>query len=405
MTEPEGFEFRPANNNEMAEFRRIEQYVFAGTPPADDDPEPPIRPEWTQCAFAGDAMAAISGAYPFIVRLNGNTAPMHGVTAVGTDPNFRRRGLVRKLITDLLYRGREEGQVGSILLASMGAIYQRFGYGQACALAGYEFDPRDAVLREPMPVVGETRLLGKEEAAPHLKSVFKRYVANRNMMALRHDVIWDRLLGDVAKGKAWCAVHFDGEGTPDGYVIYRTRWPQRLEFKPPQEMNIIDLAYADMPAYGAIWAYLRSHDLVGKITWIDVPEDDPAPGLLLEPRCLNRRVWDGLWLRPIDVDGLLTARRYDLDGDVVIRVTGDELCPWNNGTRRLSVRDGAGHVEATDDEPDIVTRPNEFASIVSGFSKPTWLFDLGRVDGKQERLAVVDSLMATRHRPALSFDF
>jgi len=130
MAKSEGFTFRPGNEGEMDAFHRLAQYVFAD-PPQEDNPPPPIQPDWTRCAFDADRLAAISGAYPFIVRLNGKTAPIAGVTAVGTEPEYRRRGLVRRLITDLLHRARDEGQVGSILLASMGAIYQRFGYGLA----------------------------------------------------------------------------------------------------------------------------------------------------------------------------------------------------------------------------------------------------------------------------------
>ena len=43
MTHVEGFEFRPANDNEMAQLERLGNYVFA-SPQNDDSPPPPARP-------------------------------------------------------------------------------------------------------------------------------------------------------------------------------------------------------------------------------------------------------------------------------------------------------------------------------------------------------------------------
>ncbi len=405
MASHDEFVFRPAAAEEMPRFTRIMSYVFA-EPPSDDQPPPPIIPEWTQCAFSGDDLAAISGAYPFIVRLNGKAAPIHGVTAVGTEPQYRRRGLVRRLITDLLHRGKEEGQVGSILLASMGAIYQRFGYGLGSAAVSYRFDPRLAVFQEPMLVEGGVRRLQQDEALPMVKSVFREYISSRNMMAHRGDVVWERFFTDVDKDKAYCAVHMDATGKPDGYCLYTTKWYDRDDGGPNQELTVRDYAYSSLNGFRGVWEYLCSHDLVGRIV-MEAPEDDPAPGLLLEPRSLNRKTWDGMWFRVIDAEALLAARGYDVDGQLTIKVANDDLCDWNNGTYRLTAEGGDASVQRVDDDaPDLVCSVSGLATLVSGYSSASYLNQIGRITvNKPEKIGVANALFATRHRPALSFGF
>lgn len=406
MTDAQAFEFRPANDNEMAEFRRVESYVFA-SPPQQDAPPSPLRPEWTQCAFAGEEMAAVSGAYPFVVRLNGNTAQVHGVTAVGTEPRFRRRGLVRRLVTDLLHRAKDEGCVGSMLLASMGAIYQRFGYGLGSYNVFYRFDPRMAEFEQRIEPRGECRRMSKDEAIEYVRAVYKSYEADRNLTALRSQPVWDRLFQQVAKSQAHCVVHFDDEANADAYCLYSTKWVDRIDGHPPQELVISDFAYADENGYRGIWQHLLAHDLVGTVVWNNLPEDDPAPGMLLEPRCLNRRTLDGLWFRVVDARGMLQARGYDVDGSVTLAVEHDRLCPWNNGRWTLAVSGGEAEVLAGKNrEADLICSVNGLASLATGFASASWLERTGRVKvNDRARLGAIDALFATRHRPSMSFGF
>lgn len=125
---------------EMAEYGRIIAYVFA-----DNDGEmlqaelSSTLPEWTTCVFVDGRMVATHGAFPFTVRVDGRPMPMAGVTAVGTLPAYRRRGFVRQIMADAFPVMRERGQAVAILWASMGAIYQRFGYGLASTGVGYRF--------------------------------------------------------------------------------------------------------------------------------------------------------------------------------------------------------------------------------------------------------------------------
>ena len=134
-------EIRAARNEEMVEFRRVAGYVFADN---ETDPESNenalVAAEWTTCAFIDGLLVSTLAGYPFRMRFNGETADVAGLTAVGTLPQYRRRGLLRRTITQSFREERERGQSMAILWASFGGIYQRFGYGPASNFVGYDFD-------------------------------------------------------------------------------------------------------------------------------------------------------------------------------------------------------------------------------------------------------------------------
>src|SRR5688500_10554414 len=100
-------EIRPLVADEMGELLRVARYSYADASP--DDVPVPLLPEWTSCALVDGRLATTFGVFPFRVRLNGRSVAMGGVTMVSTLPEFRRRGLMRQVMTQALAEQREQG--------------------------------------------------------------------------------------------------------------------------------------------------------------------------------------------------------------------------------------------------------------------------------------------------------
>jgi predicted acetyltransferase len=84
-------------------------------------------------------MATTYGADPFTLRVNGGKTPAAGVTFVGTLPWYRRRGHLRQIMEPTgALRGRMEPIAG--LLASVAAIYQRYGCAVCSTAVRYPID-------------------------------------------------------------------------------------------------------------------------------------------------------------------------------------------------------------------------------------------------------------------------
>src|ERR671935_136853 len=84
------------------------------------------------------------------------------------------------------------------------------------------------------------------------------------------------------------------------------------------------------PATAEIWRFLLDIDWMKTATSSLVPPDHPLFFLLAEPRRLNYRLGDGLWVRLLDVGAALAGRSYADVGRVVFDVR-DAFCPENEG--------------------------------------------------------------------------
>lgn len=404
-------EIRPCRDqDELAEFGRVVRYVFAMNDQQDIDAEmSAMQADWTMSAFAGGRCVTTYGAFPFTVRLNGAPVPMGGVTQVGTLPAYRRRGLLRRVMQAGLSQMRDRGQHYAILWASMGAIYQRFGYGLAAHQLWYTFDPRYTGFAFPVETRGGIELHTAEDAYPIIKPLYIEYATPRNLLIHRAAPLWRlNTLRPAKKGEpVYVAIHRDEDGAPRGYAVYQTHDRESSEPGPSQLLTVKDFVALDVNAYRSLWEYIRRHDLVGEVRiWNALPEDDPAPDLLLEPRMLNRKTHDAIWMRIVDVEKAIPERPYATRGELRFAIAGDDMCEWNNGTYLLETDGTTTDVRRTDREPQLTMPVNSLASLVSGMRSATHLWRAGRIEASDERsLTTADGIFRTQYAPHCPNEF
>lgn len=395
-------EIRAAHKEEMTEFRRIANTVFANNEadPADES-SAVVQADWTTCAFVNGKMATSVAAYPFRMRLNGATANAAGLTAVGTLPEYRRQGLLRRAIRQSFRDQRERGQSLAVLWASYGAIYQRFGYGPASNAVSYEFDPRWAGLHpglEPEGAVSVTQ--DADEALPALESIYLQYSKPRNLLLHRSQPLWrfGVLMALEKKKRTQIALYRNAQGDMRGHLVYTTEGSD--EPSPNQRLDVRDFIALDLDAHLGLWRHLLAHDLVRTVRMGPVAEDDPSPLLVEEPRRLGRTLGDGIYLRVVDVERALPLRPYGENGRLVLEVRGDELCDWNEGTFRLESDGGERRVDRCSETPDLTLSPRALAALISGHTSASGLARAGMVDARDDSvLRRADRLFATHYRP------
>jgi predicted acetyltransferase len=403
-------EIRAATDEELGAFRRIAAYAFADQ---QRDPEaskvPPIRPEWTTCAFVDGRMAATFLAFPFRMHLNGRRVDVAGISMVATLPEFRRRGLLRAIILQSSREQRERGQSLAILWASYAAIYQRFGYSLATTWAKYTFDPRYVGLREEGTGGGRVELLPLDEALPYMQAVYGEVAARRSLMLERIGPMWNLRLRprDEKAPPIYLAVHRNAQGEPTGYLSYQTRPDLQLgQPAPDQVMTVGEFMASDLDAYRGLWSYLRAHDLVREVHLNNIAEDDLAPQLLLEPRQLRRRTGDGIWMRVLDVERALPQRHYGEPGELCIEIRDDRQCDWNEGRWLLETEGESARVSRTTRTADLTMSIHALAPLLAGHRSATELARAGLVEARQAAvLPRADRLFATPHRPWCCDDF
>jgi predicted acetyltransferase len=305
------------------------------------------------------------------------------VTAVTVRTSHRRRGLLRRMMSEDLDMARRDGLAVAALTASEGSIYGRFGYGVASFERTVKVDTT-ARFQLNHQAVGTVEVADPKVLLDVAPEVFDRVHSLTPGSIGRQD--WYRQLASGALGRDGkedpaikVALHYGPCGTVDGYVSYKfLGWDTK-----PYTVDVVDLVAATTGAYLELWQFLGAIDLVERVTWAEAPVDDPLAWALADPRCIDSSdARDMLWLRVLDVAKALEARHYPADGRLVL----DVLDPLGltAGTYALEVSGGEAAVvplkaAGGPGEPDLTLDVSALSSIYLGAVCPVTLTAAGRI--------------------------
>jgi predicted acetyltransferase len=340
----------------------------------------------------------------FVESLNvggGRLIDAHLISGVTVQPTHRRRGILRRLMTDDLARAKSAGLAVAALTASEGSIYRRFGFGVGVRERTIEVDPRRAsgLLGDPE---GAVELVSRDALDGLAPGVFARFHARTPGSIDRHEGSWNRLLGrerpdgtpdPAVRG----AVHRDSAGTLDGYVSYRLEGENEAH-----TLVVLDLVAATDDAYLGLWQLLLSVDLVARVRFAGASQSDPIGHALVNGRALRvTHDEDHVWFRILDTVAALQARPWAADGVVTIAV-GDSL-GHAAGTFRVTSEGGSATVKRAavrraDIELDVAT----LGSLWLGGVDPVTLAAAGLVRERRKGAVQTVRAMIAPDRPVHS---
>ena len=387
-------EIRPGSESDLAEIAWLDGVAF-GMQYTDQDLQDLIdagRPEFLVATEAG-RIVGVTADWRFTMTLPGGGAlDVPGVTWVSVDPARRRRGILRALMDHQLAAYTVAGEPAAILTASEGGIYRRFGYGPATELRTTVIDRRSARLREPVDT-GDVRVVSAETARHLLPELHRRWRTQVPGALSRTEPLWnkhflDREAQRDGRSARFYLVH------PDGYLVYRvtTNWN---DGRPAHGCSVVDSGIATDQAEVALWQVLLGMDLFGEIETSELTTDSPVPHLLTNARhARTTAITDGLWLRPLDVPALLSARRYAVEFEAVLEVVGVG--------RFALVGDGeTASCEPTGRAADVVLDRAALGSIYLGGRRLRTLVRAGLAGAPDDRvLRRVDAAFGTDRAPA-----
>jgi predicted acetyltransferase len=380
-------QLRPATPEEWPAFLKAMVGAFGETPtgPYVDTPPPVAELDRSLGLWDGDRVVATSGIYSRSLTVPGAVVPCAGITWVTVAPTHRRRGVLTSIMRRQLTETHEQGREPvAALWASESSIYGRFGYAPATVRGGLSGRTERLRLRPDIDLgtgrVGVVPLETYRPAAAALYDTVRRFVPGN---LARDERWWTRLLRDEPDDRNGATerqflLHTEADGTVSGYAAYRIKagWTDGGE---ADGTSIVEEVRAlSTPAYASLWKVLLSVDLVRTLQVPRASADDPLKQMLTDPRALNLRPADGMWVRLVDVDRALAARRYPAPIDLVIEVR-DEFCPWNAGRWRLSGHPAGGYCGPTDRDPDLVLGIEELGAAYLGGTSLATLQAAGRV--------------------------
>jgi predicted acetyltransferase len=350
----------------------------------------------TFAVFDGDDIIGTGGAFSFDLTVpGGRGVPMGGTTIITVQPTHRRRGVLRELMRRHLDDVADRGEPLAGLWASEASIYGRFGYGQASFRHITKIEAKAVAFREPPPPSTRVRLVEPEAAAEVLPKVYEAVRLRRPGMLTRSRQWWThRRLADPESsrdGKSarrYVVSETDGEVT--GYAVYRqdAKWD---DFVADGEVELVEVITIDSSAHRAIWSFLTNIDLFPRVSWWNLPVDDPMSESVTDSRKVRRTLSDALWIRLMDVSAALEARSYEQDGTLAFSVE-DATRPKNSGTYRLEVRDGEARCTRTGDPAELSLDVEALGHIYLGGGDARVMAAAGRIDGGPEPVTTLHGL-------------
>ncbi|WP_092520657.1 GNAT family N-acetyltransferase [Actinopolyspora saharensis] len=346
----------------------------------------------------GGQLAGTTMSFASSLALPGGAElPAAAVTAVGVRADLTRRGVLTELMRAQLDEVRRRGEAAAMLHASETAIYGRFGYGVATRSRTVALETARAVPRERAPGGGRVRLVDVDEAAEILPGLYRDLGVVRAGMIARPPTWWRSHLArrELHGDYAVVAVHSDPDGVDDGFAVWVPGGNDYRFGDGRTTLRLLDLHAAGPDATAALWWFLLGVDLADEVVAIERPLDEPLEWWLADSRqCRVRDVYDGLWVRPVDVPAMLRGRSYGTAEPVVLEVR-DGLLPENAGCY-LVAPDG---VESTGREPQLSVDVAELAALLFGEARPSTLAEANLLEAHDPKaLDRADRLFAALER-------
>ena len=323
----------------------------------------------------------------------GHRVSLPGLSWVSVASTHRRRGILRMMITELFEQWEREQSVFSILTASEGTIYERFGYGPAAFEQQVRIDLRRAQLRAPAPEDSRVRYADPDQIRDRVPELHDRWVSTRPGAIVRAPVWWNMIFADrpiLRDGRS--GLHYLLH--PDGYASYRIHH----ESESASVAEVSELFAVTDEAHSDLWRVLVGLDLLPAIT-ATTPVDDPLPLKLTDLRAPSvTGIRDSMWLRILDVPAALTMREYGLDAEFVIEVS--DKFRRSGGRFKLAITNGRAEVTETDAEPTVTMDISVLGSLYLGAYRAVDFASAERlwaVDGPT--LHALDQALSTDRKP------
>ena len=378
-------------------------HYFGWAPTADDvERFGALLPrERMHAVFDDGHIVAGAGAYGFELTLPRGPTPCAGVTVVGVLPSHRRRGLLRRMMELQLRDVRERGEPIAALWASEETIYGRFGYGLASLCLNLGIRRRNVRIRPELPQEGSVRLVETDEALRALPRLYDRIRKRSPGFLSRSRGWWEtRTLGDRPENRRGAGplvrALYERDGRAAGWALYRIAQEGATYEEWKKTVRVVELQGVDDGARRELWGFLLGIDWTDDITIEGLAVDDSLLLVVDRPNELRPRVFDGLWVRPVEVGGALAARGVSGDGRVTLEVTADPQFADNVGTWTVE----GDRVRRTSRRPDVRLDVQTLGMTLLGGFTFAQLARAGRAEeGARGGLARGDALFRAERAP------
>lgn len=378
-------EIRLLLEEEMIESMELSEFAFQyeQTPEERERKRAARLPSQNWGAFVQERLAAKLTILELKTWIQGKVFDMGGIAGVATWPEYRRGGLVSRLLERALADMRQRGQTVSFLHPFDFGFYRKFGWETYAEYKKYEIPT--ALLPKLPPQPGAVRRI--KDDLPLLSGLYEQMARRYNGTLARSEAWWQHRVLPSKKGTV--AVCFDAAGEPAGYAIYQVK---------DRTMTVHELVCLHHGARLQLWRFIADHDsMIDKVT-LTAPANDPLPFVLSNPR-IGQEIVPYFMARIVDAPAFVAEYPFSTGIECELELTlTDERAPWNAGRFRLKVYEaGAASIEAAAHPvaqiPQLSCDIQTFTCMLMSYQRPALLRDIGRLSADDNALELLERLI------------
>jgi len=319
---------------------------------------------WACGAFEGKKLLAGMLEIDFLMRFDGHSVKMSGIGGVGTLPEARKSGLVRKIFEKLLPESYEKGFVFSCLTPFNHDFYRKFGYEIAIPRNNISINTND--FSEIKSEGGFIQIFPGDDTSL-LAQVHSEYIAGLNHGIHRDYWPDNRAWKCFTREDPFTSGTFlylwkDENGKARSYIKYEDAFEDG-----DHNMRVKELAFTDKKGlYGALGIVAGLCAQFENFKW--------AMPCYIDPTDFTGDAWNiEMQIDPKDMSRVVNVkkalelmRRPYCEGEYVIE-TEDENISANNGKYLVEFSPGETKVSNTSKEADIQCDIRALTQLVTGY--------------------------------------
>jgi predicted acetyltransferase len=263
-------------------------------------------------------LAGALRTYRLTMHLWGRPMPTMGLAGVAVAPDFRRRGIGRRMCVKALNIARDRGDVFCALYPFKTSFYRDLGFALAGEVHRYSFNPYDFPIYPGWDRVQRAPQEGHELA----REIYDRVAPRTNGLLERTD----RMFAFLRRPGTYLYVHQNLRGKATGYIVVRGRGG------PPEKsrLRVLELVAEDREAYLALLGWLSvQRDQWGRIVYDACPGED-FHHRIAHPRTEGSGNPRGLWFHSAHI----------LRGPMIRILNLEKLMAADEGAPRVAPRAG-----------------------------------------------------------------
>lgn len=344
-----------------------------------------MNPEESWGIFTEEgSLAAKLMLLPFETYIGGKKYDMGGIAGVATWPEYRRGGLVARLLSHALRVMKERGQTISFLHPFQFAFYRKFGWESYTDWKRYE------LLTAQIPrFQGGVGRVERTSDLDLLSVLYDEYAARFNGSLVRSRTWWEQNIMERKNKGGTSAVYYGPDGSPKGYLLYKVR---------DKVMAVNEFVFLDEEARRGLWSFIANHDSMIDKVKLEAHSGDRLTSLLSDPR-IKQETQPYFMARLVDAASFL--KNYDFTPGVTGRLrlyVKDDQADWNEGLYELELAaEGKAQVRfrprAVPEHPEdgLVCGTGALTAMLLGYERPSFMLETGRLHGSMEACRILDA--------------